>query len=55
MKKKYVAPEMEVIDIEMSNILSASEIKEGGDLREAGAPGLMSFDDVDDFDDTYEE
>lgn len=47
MKKKYVTPKMEVIDVEMSNILSASETKEGGDLDTTDAPGMMSFDDID--------
>lgn len=58
MKKMYMAPEMEVIDVEMSSILAGSSDDysyggPGGYEEKPQAPGMMSFDD--DMDDTYEE
>ena len=51
MKKIYVAPEMEVIDVEMSSILASSDEfdpgTEPGYEGSAQAPGMMSFDDMD--------
>lgn len=51
MKKIYVAPEMEVIDMQVANILSASDEfepgTEPGHEGNAHAPGMMSFDDID--------
>lgn len=49
MKKMYVAPEMEEIDVEMSSILSSSDDwgKEDGGNSDLAAPGMMSFDDID--------
>lgn len=48
MKKKYVTPEMEVIETVMSCIMAASPgNKEGGWVEEGLAPGMMSFDDID--------
>ena len=55
MKKKYVTPEMEMIDVELATILAASDedVSEEGPEYKPQAPGMMSFDD--DMDDTYEE
>ena len=49
MKKKYVTPEMEMIDVELATILAASDedISEGGSETNPQAPGMMSFDDMD--------
>lgn len=52
MKKKYVTPEMEIIDVEMSSILAGSGDDysyggPGGYEENPQAPGMMSFDDMD--------
>ena len=53
MKKIYMAPDMEVLNVKMSNILTASDqdIEEGGHEGKPQAPGMMSFDEMDDYDD----
>ena len=48
MKKKYVTPEMEVIEMSTFGFLAASPGKEEDGWAEEGlAPGMMSFDDMD--------
>jgi len=49
MKKKYVTPEMEMIDVELATIIAASDedVSEGGSEFNPQAPGMMSFDDID--------
>ena len=57
MKKKYVTPEMEVIEMSTFGFLAASGDPDWGGPtgyeEKPQAPGMMSFDD--DMDDTYEE
>lgn len=48
MKKKYVTPEMEVIEMSTFGFLAASPGKEEEGHQETTlAPGMMSFDDID--------
>ena len=48
MKKKYVTPEMEVIEMSTFSFLAASPGKEEEGYQEGTlAPGMMSFDDMD--------
>ena len=48
MKKKYVTPEMEVIEMSTFGFLAASPGKKEGGFQETTlAPGMMSFDDMD--------
>lgn len=49
MKKKYVTPEMEVIEMSTFGFLAASKDPnyDPGEEEFAGAPGMMSFDDMD--------
>ena len=52
MKKMYVTPEMEIVETEMACFLAGSDPnQESGDpdAQEFGAPGMMSFDDGEDF------
>lgn len=52
MKKKYVTPEMEIVETEMACIMAGSpEVddwgNETGGNGNPAAPGMMSFDDID--------
>lgn len=49
MKKMYVAPEMEIIETELACFLAASNDPnyDPGEEEFAGAPGMVSFDDMD--------
>ncbi len=48
MKKMYVTPEMEIIETELASFLAASPGKEEEGWEETTlAPGMMSFDDMD--------
>ena len=55
MRKTYITPESEVIEMELSGVLAASnEHKEPGELEDAGAPEMAFHDDVDDYYDDEE-
>jgi hypothetical protein len=47
MKKKYVTPEMEILDMELAGVLAASNPKTEDGYGHMDAPGMMSFDDMD--------
>ena len=55
MRKTYITPESEVIEMELSGVLAASnEHTEPGDLGEGDAPEMAFHDDVDDYYDDEE-
>ena len=47
MRKTYITPESEVIEMELSGVLAASNPKTEEGWGHMDAPGMVSFDDMD--------
>lgn len=54
MKKKYVTPEMEIIETELACFLAASDPHTDDGWGHMGAPEMVFHDDVDDYYDDEE-
>lgn len=49
MKKTYIAPEMEMIDIKLENMIAASVFKDAVDPKNSEAKELQDFEEFEDF------